>query len=485
MKRRIMVAATGLSAGTLVAMSVVNPRVVSDLIRVELVKAEETETPKDITKMIPDPELRAEIASELKIKVDDLKVEDLESRKLSQIYLFGDKYSSLEGIEHITELESLYIRGTSIKDISMVDKIQKLDYLFIFESMVTDFDVLSNVSNHYFNRNTTIDIDGSVFAKEDTIHLNIDDSILDLSPYIGVNQANIITINEVLINGIPIGEEELDTINSTDPRKIILNDLLNMAGNDNGNYSGEITINLVQVLPYNITGFGNNGIDTTIVQPYIINMPEVDPGVEPDEEISNIEKIKETNIMTDRDSLTIYNQYGKKVGTKKLTEEITDFTTNRVNKVDGIKYYEIGDNEWVEADKVKVFIFNDSYVQTHANSFKELTRLDSSPVTDRVLAKNSNWYTDRYAYFDDKLHHRVSTHEWVRDGHVVQYGSINGVVNAIETASLYNSEGGKVTDRALAKSSNFFVDRKATINGKLMYRVATDEWVDADTVTFK
>ncbi|ALB28624.1 SLAP domain-containing protein [Companilactobacillus heilongjiangensis] len=485
MKRRIMVAATGLSAGTLVAMSVVNPRVVSDLIRVERVKAEETETPKDITKMIPDPELRAEIARELKIGADELKAEDLESSDLSQIYLFGDKYSSLEGIEHITELAELRIIQTSIKDISMVSQIKKLSIIQIQESKVTNFDVLSDVYDHHFKNPTNINVDQSVSVEEDVIYLNMNDLTFKLSPYIGENLENEITINEVVVNQVSIKDEKLDTIYYPDTREIVIDDLVNMTKNDNGTYSGQITINLLQKPPFKNQGWGNNGINTTIVQPYIINMPEVDPGVEPDEEISNIEKIKETNIMTDRDSLTIYNQYGKKVGTKNLTEEITDFTTNRVNEVNGVKYYEIGDNEWVEADKVKEFYFNDAYIQTHASSFKELTKLDSNPVTDRVLAKNSDWYSDRHVYLDDKLHYRVSTHEWVRDGHVVQYESVNGVVHATETASLYNSEGVKVTDRALAKGSTFFADKKATIDGKLMYRVATDEWVDADTVIFK
>ena len=55
-------------------------------------------------------------------------------------------------------------------------------------------------------------------------------------------------------------------------------------------------------------------------------------------------------------------------------------------------------------------------------------------------------------------------------------------VNTNKQASLYTSQGKKVTNRALAKNTPWYSDRMATINGQTMYRVATDEWVMADDI---
>ncbi|WP_125764336.1 leucine-rich repeat domain-containing protein [Companilactobacillus hulinensis] len=200
---------------------------------------------------------------------------------------------------------------------------------------------------------------------------------------------------------------------------------------------------------------------------------------------SNIKDIDETNIMTDQKSLDIYNVSGNKTGEKKLTKQTTDFKTNKLNTVGKNEYYQIGDNEWVKKDDVKVFYYNNSYVQTHRDSIKELTKFrNSGKVQNRALEKMTDWYTDRYAYFQGEWHHRVATHEWVHADHVVEYKKITGTVHANEVAQLYTSKG-KKSNRALKDGYTFVTDKTATINGKLMYRVATDEWVPAELVTFE
>jgi len=49
-------------------------------------------------------------------------------------------------------------------------------------------------------------------------------------------------------------------------------------------------------------------------------------------------------------------------------------------------------------------------------------------------------------------------------------------------SSLYRLDGHLVKNRALGPYSSWFSDRYATINGKTMYRVATNEWVDGDNI---
>ena len=569
-----MVAATGLSAGTLIATAVVNPKVAYELMRTELVMAEDTnENKKSVNEAIPDRALRASIARKLGrhslFAPDELTWDDLNREELSKLVLVGKSHSSLEGIEYIKELKELWIEYTSIKDISILSKVSNLETLVMEANNVTNFDVLSEINGSKI-------VNGKVDVREHSLPVYMkeaktDEMILDLSSYVGNIVNNKIRNLEVIIN-----EESVNSSYDPETGMITIKDLVNRSNkDDNGNYSGEVTIELNQ--RPSITG-GTAfifGINTTIVQPYTIvetvptitandveiniggewgkyanlesatdefnreiptneievtgdenvniqeegtypitysyrykgdskisktvnvivndtsnpdptDPPDVTDPPDPGGEKPNIEKIPKTDIMTNKPTLDIYNSEGTKTGTKKLTDEITDFTTEKENNLNSGKYYQIGDNEWVSAKDVAVFEYTDSYIQTHGSKVKNLTDFgNKGTLTDRALDKSSSWYTDRSAYFDGEWHHRVSTHEWVHDDNVVQYEIASGVVHATETATLYNSKGKKVTDRALAKGSTFFTDRKATIDGKLMHRVSTDEWVDADTVTFK
>ncbi|KRK79627.1 SLAP domain-containing protein [Companilactobacillus nodensis] len=198
---------------------------------------------------------------------------------------------------------------------------------------------------------------------------------------------------------------------------------------------------------------------------------------------SKIEDIAPTNIMTDKKSLPIYNVNGNKLEPKTLTKQTTDFVTEKLNTVGENKFYRIGENEWVNTKDVKVFHYNDGFKQTHGDSHKELTQFrNRGMVENRALKSASSWVTDRYAMFGTEKYHRVATHEWVHDDHVVKYTPISGIVEANENAQLYNSRGNK-SNRGLMQGSRFVTDRTATINGELMYRVATDEWVSASLVT--
>ncbi|WP_338214525.1 SLAP domain-containing protein [Companilactobacillus muriivasis] len=561
-----------MSAGTLIATAVVNPKVASELMRTELVLADDTgENQKSVKELIPDWNLRVVISVALGKSVFRLMPEDLKSEKLTELLLWGNQFYSLEGIENITALKKLTIIDTSIEDISMLEKISGLNQLVLSGNKITNFDVLSKISG-------TKNVKSNVELLKDNIELDAYNSTIDLSESIGDSVSNKITINELTVNGKTV-KPVFDG-----NRKIVFDDLLNNSNKSaDGKSFGEIKVVLKQNLD-NLFLWGiTSDVTTTIIQPYTINeyapvlkvsgstlndgdtwkpsanietatdkfkkqIPleeikveidgvkmkvtedvdgltegthtviytyelnsevlatatttvvvndtgepdtgepdtgEPDTG-EPGAEKPNIEVIPKTDIMTNKPTLDIYNSEGKKTGTKKLTDEITDFTTEKVNKLDSGEYYQIGDNEWVSAKDVAVFEYTDSYIQTHGSKVKNLTDFgNTGTLTDRALDKSSSWYTDRSAYFDGEWHHRVSTHEWVHDDHVVKYEIASGVVNATETATLYNSKGKKVTDRALAKGSTFFTDRKATIDGKLMHRVSTDEWVDADTVTFK
>ncbi|MFC6176643.1 SLAP domain-containing protein [Companilactobacillus huachuanensis] len=106
---------------------------------------------------------------------------------------------------------------------------------------------------------------------------------------------------------------------------------------------------------------------------------------------------------------------------------------------------------------------------------------EGKAMSDRALAHNSTWFTDKKLVVEGATYHRVSTNEWVKASDVYSFVTVNKTINtSAKTAkALYDTKGNIIKDRALAASSSWFADRSATINGKQMYRVATNEWVAA------
>ena len=560
MKRRIMIAATGLSAGTLIATAVINPKLVSDFMRIELVKSDENGSNENISEWMPDPELQKIIAQILNVDVNNITKDKVEKIKDGSIHLDG--VYDLDGIQYLGMNNTLtfYNPVENIRNIELIEKISGLDRIKIVVNGISNFDAICDI----FDKINKVGRNPPEISTQkitlDEVTIEGDKLVVDLGDYFNGDSFRGIAVGGSMyahVNGKIFENDEF--YNSEDPFVFTfdINELKSNSKFDYNKFKDTLVINFRQELNLNGQGtsapmqfsqpfvirakdpeitakkvnlkVGDNwedryGLETAIdgkgdnipIENLYVDIGNLDTSIPGTYEVvyyyekgsnvraiskvivanrsgsgtgsgnSSVKGIDTTNIMTDQPELDIYNLSGNKKGTKKLTEEITDFETNKVNTVNGVEYYNLGNDEWVRADAVKVFHFNDSYVQTHGSKYKNLTKFrNTGTVKDRGLEKSTDWYTDRYAFFQGEWHHRVATHEWIHNDNVVEYQNINGVVHANETAALYNSKGKKTTDRALAKNSAFLTDKKATIDGKLMYRVATDEWVDADTVTFK
>ena len=104
---------------------------------------------------------------------------------------------------------------------------------------------------------------------------------------------------------------------------------------------------------------------------------------------------------------------------------------------------------------------------------------DGKIIKDRALAKDSNWITDKKLVVNGETFHRVSTNEWVKASDVYEFEKVNKIITTSNGSfkTLYDAKGNVIKDRALAAGSAWFSDKTSTINGKQMYRVATNEWV--------
>lgn len=116
---------------------------------------------------------------------------------------------------------------------------------------------------------------------------------------------------------------------------------------------------------------------------------------------------------------------------------------------------------------------------------------DDKLVSNRALRQDSDWFTDKIkteiVSGKQTQYYRVATHEWVKTSQVYVYDADSVIVTTNKAARLYDAHGKLVTNRELATNSSWKVDKKssAIIDGVLMYRVATDEWVKASDVRAK
>ncbi|GAQ00884.1 hypothetical protein NBRC111452_685 [Companilactobacillus farciminis] len=127
-----------------------------------------------------------------------------------------------------------------------------------------------------------------------------------------------------------------------------------------------------------------------------------------------------------------------------------------------------------------------------------LKNQDNKQIENRGLAKNTAWRIDevRTNQAGDKQY-RVATGEWVNADDVVlgstsnnednwTYTSVQGVVttkNAHEYYVLYDQNNRLISNRGLAKDTSWKTNGYRTNQaGDKQYRVATNEWVNADDI---
>lgn len=153
----------------------------------------------------------------------------------------------------------------------------------------------------------------------------------------------------------------------------------------------------------------------------------------------------------------------------------SDYHADKKKTINGTTYYRIATNTWVKGDDVYIYHDQPTYVRTYLDSYKFLANSQNKKITNRALQAGSDWYSDRYAYFNDEKYYRVSTNEWVKADDAFEYDPINKIVTT--TGNQVFDETGNVV-RSLDAGIVLRTDKIATINGVKMYRVATNEWIN-------
>ncbi|HIY93514.1 MAG TPA: SLAP domain-containing protein [Candidatus Companilactobacillus pullicola] len=105
-------------------------------------------------------------------------------------------------------------------------------------------------------------------------------------------------------------------------------------------------------------------------------------------------------------------------------------------------------------------------------------------VTAIELGPNTGWSYNGIVDINGKKFYEVGTNEYLPADSGVTYTpiKIRTVISAPSSVVLFNSNGDRVS-RTLPARSHWLTDSSAIINGVKMYRVASDEWVAADSVS--
>jgi len=127
------------------------------------------------------------------------------------------------------------------------------------------------------------------------------------------------------------------------------------------------------------------------------------------------------------------------------------------------------------------------------NKTAQLYTIYGNVITGRTLDANSSWKVLETKVIKGETYYRVATDEWVKAANVTikddatTTATVTPFTSVVKTsasvAKLYNKDGVAVTGRALGPNSAWKTAGKMVLNGKTYYQVASDEWVDASTVS--
>lgn len=131
------------------------------------------------------------------------------------------------------------------------------------------------------------------------------------------------------------------------------------------------------------------------------------------------------------------------------------------------------------------FIDVNKVISLHGSGKNKTVSLYTSnlnKISHRSLLSGTDWSCDKIMIKNGVKYYRVSSNEWVHENDVYEFDNHSKVLNTPKEkiVTLVNSKGEKIADRGLAPNSKWSTDRSVTINGKLHYRVSTNEFVSSD-----
>lgn len=153
---------------------------------------------------------------------------------------------------------------------------------------------------------------------------------------------------------------------------------------------------------------GNNNGSETVKPPVITPMPQP-------EDFNGF-------IGTMKKDVTLFSLNKDKMSpiTNKQLSKHSDWKSDQVIKIDGVKYYRVATNEWVKSSDVYRYENQQGIVDTKNVQVTYLVSSDKDTFSNRGLAAKTSWKYDRIGYLGDKeeKYYRVATNEFVHESDV-------------------------------------------------------------------
>ncbi|WP_125589922.1 SLAP domain-containing protein [Companilactobacillus jidongensis] len=201
----------------------------------------------------------------------------------------------------------------------------------------------------------------------------------------------------------------------------------------------------------------------------------------------------------------------------------TSWKLDAMKVVNGLTYYRIATNQWIDASAMTVNDSNgkvvnvtdttDPSVDPGANASSDVTKTagyigeilsndgmgtssydDNGNPTGKFYDQFSRWQLTGTKTISGTQYYRIATHEWLLANAINVYDaggkqvtnssttSTNKVGKVINYAEIFNDQGVS-TQYVLPKSTEWSISDSKTVNGVLYYKVADNEWIKSDTVT--
>lgn len=127
-----------------------------------------------------------------------------------------------------------------------------------------------------------------------------------------------------------------------------------------------------------------------------------------------IKKLAQTvATFADRPDVTVNEDDMKPIENVKLSHN-SDWFSDEEKTIDGTTYYRVATDKWVKNSDIYVYVAKNQIVKTN-NKMEYVSLVDAhgNKITNRALAPNTNWKTDRTTNINGKTYYRVATNEFV------------------------------------------------------------------------
>lgn len=178
--------------------------------------------------------------------------------------------------------------------------------------------------------------------------------------------------------------------------------------------------------------------------------------------------------------ITVNSLSGSQTGENELLASLGVKATTTIN---GQEFYQVGYGQWVEASSFTDTEFSKPGTVRTFNSTVDLVDSSGKEI-GRVVSPSSGWKYSKIVTINGDDYYQVATDEFVPVASGIPYTSVPETTSVGITSStpIYNSQGESI-GTTLSANTSWRTDSYATINGEKMYRVATDEWVPASSLT--